>query len=122
MLDGRVDTLVVTAEDCTKEFPPAEVLRCGSGKVDLNRLLQALDERGVEKLLVEGGGTVAWSFLREGLVDLVHIYLAPVILADVDAPSLFSGGVAESPSDLFRMKLQDVTVLGGGLVLTFRPD
>lgn len=121
VLDGTAGTLIVTAEECTKEFPQAEVLRCGSKLVDLPRLLRILSERGIERLLVEGGGTIAWSFLREGLVDVVHIYLAPVIVADGEAPSLFSGNIARTARDLPRLNLQEVTVLGGGLLLTFRP-
>ncbi len=121
VLDGSAETLVVTAEECTKEFPPAEALRCGSERVDLPNLMRLLDARGIEKLLVEGGSTVAWSFLREGLVDLVHLYVAPVVVADREAPSLFSGNLARTAADLLKMELKEVTVLGGGLLLTFRP-
>lgn len=121
VLDGTVETLVVTAEECTKEFPPAEVVRCGPKLVDLPKLLRILSERGVEKLLVEGGGTVAWSFLREGLVDLVHVYVAPVIIADGETPSLFKGNTATTAADLLETSLKEVTVLGGGVLLTFRP-
>ncbi len=122
VLDGKAGTLVVTAQECTKEFPHAEVMRCGSEKVDLVSLLRALAERGIEKLLVEGGGTVAWSFLKEGLVDLFHLYVAPVILGDSEAPSLFSGNIAESEKDLQGMSLRNVTLLGGGILLTFSPE
>ncbi len=121
VLDGKAETLVVTAEDCTKTFQGAKVLRCGEGWIDLHRLLSILGERGVEKLLVEGGGTVAWSFLVNGLVDLLHIYVAPIVLGDVVAPGLFSGASERSADNLVEMKLQEVTVLGGGVLLTFRP-
>ncbi len=121
VLDGTAATLIVTAEECTEEFPPAEVIRCGSKSVALPGLLSLLSKRGIEKLLVEGGGTIAWSFLREGLVDTVHIYVSPVVVADGEAPSLFMGNVARTAEDLLRMNLQEVTVLGGGLLLTFRP-
>ncbi len=122
ILDGRAETLVVTSEDCTREFPRAEVLRCGKGRVNLPGLLRALEQRGVQKLLVEGGGTVAWSFLRGGLVDLLHVYIAPVVLGDVEAPSLFSGATATDVEDLLRMRLREVTILGGGILLTFHPE
>lgn len=121
VLDGSAPTLVVTAEECAEEFPQAETVRCGSGRVDLPGLLRLLDGRGIERLLVEGGGTVAWSFLREGLVDVVHLYVAPVVVADGEAPSLFSGNLARTAADLLKMDLKEVTVLGGGLLLTFRP-
>ncbi|MEE9236929.1 MAG: 2,5-diamino-6-(ribosylamino)-4(3H)-pyrimidinone 5'-phosphate reductase [Thermoplasmata archaeon] len=122
VLDGTADTLVVTSEDCSETFEGAEVLRCGAERVDLHRLLRLLEERGVEKLLVEGGGTVAWSFLGSGLVDLLHVYIAPSVLGDSQAPSLFAGATASSVEDLVPMRLQEVTTLGGGVLLTFLPD
>ncbi len=112
----------MTSEDCSETFEGAEVLRCGVERVDLHRLLRLLVERGVEKLLVEGGGTVAWSFLGSGLVDLLHVYIAPSVLGDSQAPSLFAGATASSVEDLVPMRLQEVTVLGGGVLLTFRPE
>lgn len=120
VLDGSAETLVVTAEECDRTFPGAEVLRLGRGRVDLPQVLEALEARGVERLLVEGGGTVAWSFLREGLVDTLHVYVAPVILGDVEAPSLFAGASGDSQG-MVALRLREATVLGDGILLTFVP-
>ncbi|MFQ5838450.1 MAG: 2,5-diamino-6-(ribosylamino)-4(3H)-pyrimidinone 5'-phosphate reductase [Thermoplasmata archaeon] len=122
VLDGSAQTLVVTSEECTRTFPGAEVLRCGVGKVDLHRLLLILGKRGIEKLLVEGGGTVAWSFLKEGLVDVFQVYMTPAVMGDTMAPSLFTGAVATTDGDLIRMRLQEVEVLGDGVLLTLKPE
>jgi diaminohydroxyphosphoribosylaminopyrimidine deaminase/5-amino-6-(5-phosphoribosylamino)uracil reductase len=43
-------------------------------------VLDALQEREVRSVIVEGGATVSSAFLRSGLVDEVHAYLAPVLL------------------------------------------
>jgi len=48
--------------------------------LDLNESLLVLGKLGVESLLVEGGGTLAASFLRAGLIDRIHWFRAPVIL------------------------------------------
>ena len=55
--------------------------------------LQALAGEGVQSLLLEGGPTVATAFLREGLVDKLVLFVAPVLggagprwLGDLDAP------------------------------------
>jgi len=48
-----------------------------SGRVSLLRVLRALAAEGVNRVLVEGGSTVAGGFLREGLVDRLHLFLAP---------------------------------------------
>lgn len=48
--------------------------------LDLKHSLLVLGELGVHSLLVEGGGTLAASFLREGLIDRIHWFRAPLIL------------------------------------------
>ena len=45
-----------------------------------SEVLRELATRGVRHLLVEGGPTVATAFLRAGLVDRVHAYVAPAFL------------------------------------------
>jgi len=47
---------------------------------DLKFLLEELGRRGVQQVLVEGGPQVAASFLRQGLVDEMCVYIAPKIL------------------------------------------
>lgn len=42
--------------------------------------LARLEAKGVRTVVVEGGGTVTTAFLREGLVDEVHAYIAPALL------------------------------------------
>ncbi|MFQ5918848.1 MAG: RibD family protein [Thermoplasmata archaeon] len=121
VLDGTAPTLIVMGDEVSGTFPNAETLRCGDGKVDLVRLVGHLKERGVDRVLVEGGGSVAWSFLRAGLVDRFHVYIAPSIMGDDRAPSLLAGNTAEAEEDLRRLRLREVTVLGEGLLVTYKP-
>ncbi len=51
-----------------------------SGGIDLKGLLQALGERNISSLLVEGGARVITSFLRQKLADKVVVAIAPKIL------------------------------------------
>lgn len=58
----------------------------GAGRVDLGELLILLGKREISSLLVEGGGALATSFLREGLADRLIAIVAPKILgAGIDA-------------------------------------
>ncbi len=53
----------------------------GPGELpDLRFLLDELSKRGIQQVLVEGGPHVAASFLREGLVDEMCVYVAPKVL------------------------------------------
>ncbi len=51
-----------------------------SGEIDLKHLLRALGERNISSVLVEGGGKVITSFLRQKLADKVVVAVAPKIL------------------------------------------
>ena len=48
--------------------------------VDIKMALQILHDNGVSSLLVEGGGTLAASFLRLEVVDVIEWFRAPIIL------------------------------------------
>jgi 2,5-diamino-6-(ribosylamino)-4(3H)-pyrimidinone 5'-phosphate reductase len=69
----------------------AEVWRIGRGQVDLPRLLHRLKQRGVERLLVEGGGELNWAFVRDDLLDELYVTIAPALLGGRGAPTLLEG-------------------------------
>ncbi|MBM3528791.1 MAG: bifunctional diaminohydroxyphosphoribosylaminopyrimidine deaminase/5-amino-6-(5-phosphoribosylamino)uracil reductase RibD [Alphaproteobacteria bacterium] len=56
-----------------------EVLRVDerNGRLDIPAVLKALAERGITRLMVEGGPTVAASFVQAGLVDEAAVFRAP---------------------------------------------
>lgn len=53
-----------------------------NGKVPIKRVCQTLAENGINRLLVEGGASVAQSFLEAGLVDEVVLMESPKILGE----------------------------------------
>jgi riboflavin-specific deaminase-like protein len=50
------------------------------GRLDLGVLLRRLDERGLRRILVEGGGLTVSRFLSEGLLDRLHVTVAPMLI------------------------------------------
>jgi 5-amino-6-(5-phosphoribosylamino)uracil reductase len=60
--------------------------------IDLNVVLDDLGERKVERLMVEGGGAVHTQFLSAGLVDEIHLVIAPFFVGDCDAPRFVHPG------------------------------
>lgn len=87
LLRGETTPLIFTARG--GELRGAEVLRvpAKNGLLDLRAVLAVLSKRGVGRLLVEGGPTVAASFLEAGLVDEVYAFIAPKLLAGTDDPN-----------------------------------
>lgn len=60
------------------------------GKVDLKQALFKAYQRGIANILVEGGGEINFSLLREKLVQKFILFYAPIIIGGEKAPS-FSG-------------------------------
>lgn len=95
-----------------------EVVQCGDRRVDLRELLMILHEKGVELLMVEGGGTLNWSMVSEGLVDEIYTYIGALIIGGKDAPTLVDGtGYA---LNFPRPKLISVERLDDGALLRWR--
>ena len=69
----------------------AEVYVVGDRRVDLAQALRRLKGMGVERLMVEGGGTLNAELLRLRLVDEIHLYIAPLIFGGASAPTLADG-------------------------------
>jgi riboflavin biosynthesis pyrimidine reductase len=65
--------------------------------LDLDLLLKALSERGVRVILLEGGPTLADSFLAAGLIDQVVAYIAPVLIGGGGKPALAGRAHSTSP-------------------------
>jgi diaminohydroxyphosphoribosylaminopyrimidine deaminase/5-amino-6-(5-phosphoribosylamino)uracil reductase len=64
-----------------------------AGHVSLEATLDLLGERGITRLLVEGGGHLAASLLRGGLVDRLAWFQAPVVIGGDGVPAVSGFGV-----------------------------
>jgi 2,5-diamino-6-(ribosylamino)-4(3H)-pyrimidinone 5'-phosphate reductase len=90
----------------------AEVWVLGEERVDLPALLARLKERGVERLLVEGGGDLNWGFVRDDLLDELYVTVAPAMLGGRDAPTVCDGE-GLSMADRRRLRLVGAEVVEG---------
>ncbi len=93
----------------------------GPAGVDLKRALEALAERGITRLLVEGGGRLAGSLLRAGLVDHLAWFHAPAIMGGDGLPAAAAFGV-ERLADMPRFVRHTTIPLGPDLLSTFRRE
>lgn len=57
-------------------------------RLDLAEVMAALAERGITRLLVEGGAAVAASLLRAGLVDRLVWFQAPLVIGGDGRPAI----------------------------------
>jgi len=125
VLNNAAKTLIITTEGNEKHFEGEhiEVVGCKAneeGHVDLEYALELLYQKGVEKLLVEGGGTIVWSFLEKRLVDDLYIYIGPCIIGGKTTPTVADGPGIKNEGELIPLKIVDVTRLGPGILTHYR--
>jgi diaminohydroxyphosphoribosylaminopyrimidine deaminase/5-amino-6-(5-phosphoribosylamino)uracil reductase len=86
----------------------------GEDRPELKTVVQALAAEGLSDLFVEGGGQVAGSFLRCGLVDALEWFRAPILIGGEGRPgigALAVAALAEAP----HFRRVEVTPLGDDL-------
>jgi 2,5-diamino-6-(ribosylamino)-4(3H)-pyrimidinone 5'-phosphate reductase len=92
-----------------------EIIVCGKERVDLTELFSRLFDRGVKRLMVEGGATLNWSLLKLGLVDELYVYMGAMLIGGENAPTLVDGpGFKEH---FPRLTLRDVQRLDEGVLI-----
>ncbi|MBL8012277.1 MAG: bifunctional diaminohydroxyphosphoribosylaminopyrimidine deaminase/5-amino-6-(5-phosphoribosylamino)uracil reductase RibD, partial [Candidatus Omnitrophica bacterium] len=79
-----------------------------SGRVPLQWLMRELGAMQIASVLIEGGGRLIGSALKEGVVDKMSVYIAPKIMGGQNAVSGVSGLNIKNVSDL--IELEDTTL------------
>ncbi|AKK08867.1 bifunctional diaminohydroxyphosphoribosylaminopyrimidine deaminase/5-amino-6-(5-phosphoribosylamino)uracil reductase RibD [Corynebacterium testudinoris] len=81
----------------------------------ITQALAALWETGARDILVEGGASLASSFLEAGVVDAVQAYLAPTLLGD--GRGVLARAVGPTLADAIAFDLDNVIRLGDDVLL-----
>jgi 5-amino-6-(5-phosphoribosylamino)uracil reductase len=84
----------------------------------MDQVTRTLHDRGVRRLMVEGGGRVHTQFLTAGLADELQLVVAPLFVGDSRAPRFVADG--EFPWDeQHRAELADVRRIGDVVLLRY---
>lgn len=82
-------------------------------------VLEHLRRRGMERVLLEGGGEVHFAFAREHVVDEIYITLTPRLIGGQGAPTILDGrGFLKK--DHIRLKLVSCTQVSHEVFLRYR--
>ena len=128
---GEAEKLVYTSSprvaDARARLGPVATIVDGGQRVRMRRLSEDLADRGVERLMVEGGGVVHTQFLADDLVDELQLVVAPFFVGDSSAPRFVSDGrfpwTAGRRATLAEVRqIGDVVLLRYALSPRFRED
>ena len=72
-----------------------------------------LGQRGLTSLLVEGGAEVYASFLNEGQVDKLIVFIAPLLVGGQKAKGMIGGRGAAQITEAIRLKEMKVKAWAG---------
>jgi len=91
-----------------------------TGKIDLRSLVKTWYERGIIGLLVEGGARTIAEFIRSGLGDELHLFVAPRIFGD--GPSWVSAFGLDRLADAPSFQFVSAEPLAEDLWLRYRSE
>ena len=94
------------------------MLPSASGRVDVARFLQRLGAEGVRSLLLEGGPTLAATFLNANCVQKFLLFVAPLLVGSDDAPALIPGHGSAGLAAMRRFRFSSVQRIGADVLLT----
>ena len=120
ILDNKSKTLIAIGEKTLdKKLENVEIIRCGNEEINLEKLMIKLVERGIEKVMVEGGETVLWSFLENELFDELNVFVSSVIIGGKGTPTVAGGkGYIDEQSTL-KLNLENIDRIGDGILLQY---
>jgi len=121
----NIPTIIVTSQLVSKinlnrlNNLPLDVIVCGKNQVDIRKLTQILCKKGIKKILLEGGGTLNLSFLKNNLINEIIVTITPFVLGSENSVNLFEG-ILKPIKTLPSFKLKNVQKNVNEVILNFK--
>jgi 2,5-diamino-6-(ribosylamino)-4(3H)-pyrimidinone 5'-phosphate reductase len=121
----KIPTIIVVSKKISKsnfdklcKFP-VEIITVGKNSVNIKLLLKKLFDKKINTILVEGGGTINWEFIKQNLFDELIITLSPFLIGGNDAISFVQGKGFEKISNSPNLYLKSIKRLKNHIVLYY---
>ena len=121
----KIPTIIAVSKKASKKNIdklkkyPLEIIITGNKLVNIKNLLRILYKKKIKTLLVEGGGTVNWEFVKQGLVDEIIITITPYLIGGKNAITLVEGEGFSFIKKATKLKLKKNWRLGNEIVLHY---
>ncbi|MBA4462234.1 MAG: 2,5-diamino-6-(ribosylamino)-4(3H)-pyrimidinone 5'-phosphate reductase [Nitrosopumilaceae archaeon] len=122
---SEIKTIIAVCKKITKknleklEKFPIDVMVLGENQVNVKSLLQNLGRRKIKTVLLEGGGSINWEFIKNNLVDELFITITPYILGGTDSISLVQGKGFDTILKSTKLRLKSVRRIQNDVVLHY---
>jgi len=121
----KIPTIIAVSKNISKlnlkklkKFP-VEIIMTGKNSVNIKSLMNNLGKRKINTVLVEGGGTINWQFIKNNLFDEILITITPVIIGGTNAITLVQGRGFDEIKKSPKLKLNTIKKLENYLVLHY---
>ena len=122
---NKIPTIIAVSKKISKanfdklhKFP-VEIIIAGQNSVNIKLLLKKLSEKKIKTILVEGGGTINWEFIKYNLFDELIITLSPFLIGGNNAISFVGGQGFTKISNSSSLYLKSIKRLKNHLVLHY---
>ena len=125
LTSNKVKTIIVVSKKITKENLrklkkfPVEIMIIGESQVNIKSLIKNLGKRKIKTILLEGGGTINWEFIKNNLVDEFFITVTPFVLGGKNAITLVQGEGFDKITKSHKLRLNGIKRLENDLVLHY---
>jgi 2,5-diamino-6-(ribosylamino)-4(3H)-pyrimidinone 5'-phosphate reductase len=97
----------------------ADVMVCGKEHVDIPLMMEKLVDRGVNRLMVEGGPTLIWLLISQRMIDHVILIQIPYIIGGDSTPSLVGGPGVDSIDKVVSVDMTGFYKVGKHLITEY---
>ncbi len=95
----------------------ATVINAGENEVDLAAMMDLLGEMGIQRLMVEGGGTLIAGLVSAGLVNEIYTFIGNIIIGGKDSPTFADGDGFLKETEFCRLTLIESHRIENGILL-----
>ncbi|BDC36521.1 MAG: 2,5-diamino-6-(ribosylamino)-4(3H)-pyrimidinone 5'-phosphate reductase [Candidatus Methanoliparum thermophilum] len=120
---GKGERIIITSYSADKDKVDmlskyTKIIRVGADNIDLVKMMKLLYDKGIKRIMVEGGGELAWGLINARLVDELYYYISPIIIGGRDSPTPVDGDgfVSEFP----KLELIEFVKIDSGLLMHWK--
>ena len=121
----RIPTILIVSKNASSknlkklQKYPIQIIQTGQKQIDIKKMLEILWKKNIKKILLEGGGTINWSFLKNNYIDEIIVTISPYLVGGKEATSLVEGQGFNLISASQKLKLKKISTLKNEIIIHY---